>query len=104
MPQERLPKQTLLAKVKGKKAGGTTTNTLGRLHWESWMKPHAVSTKRNVRGDGGPWYVAAQPWTCCPRNPHGHERARKEEDIIAFLLNSRVVSFLSKNNCVDVIY
>jgi len=54
MPQERLPKQVLLAKSKRKKASGTTTNTLARLHLGSRMEPLGVSTKQNVGGGGGP--------------------------------------------------
>jgi len=63
MPQERLPKQALLSK---EKAGGTTTNTLARLHWGYWMEPLGASTKRNVESGGGPWCVAAQSWAAAP--------------------------------------
>jgi len=66
-----------------KKPSGTTTNTLGRMDGTAedmdgttlrkWMEPLGASTKRNVGGGSGPWCVAAQS-----RNPHGHERALKE--------------------------
>jgi len=40
------------------------------------MEPLGASTKRNVGSGGG------SILSCCPRNPHGHERALKEEQII----------------------
>jgi len=55
MPQERLPKQALLAKVKGKRPMGRP-----RTSWEDyiedlgWNRLHGASTKRNVGGGGGP--------------------------------------------------
>jgi len=48
----------LTCKSKREKAGGTTTNTLARLHWGSRMEPLRASTKWNVGGGGGPWCVA----------------------------------------------
>jgi len=38
------------------------------------MEPLEASTKRNVGSGGG------SILSCCPRNPHGHERALKEGD------------------------
>jgi len=55
MPQERLPKQALLAKVKGKRP-------VGRPRW--WRTVMFGDSILN----------------CCPRNLHGHERALKEEE------------------------
>jgi len=37
------------------------------------MEPLGASTKRNVGSGGG------SILSCCPRNPHGHERALKED-------------------------
>jgi len=44
MPQERLPKQALLAKVKGKHCG-MTANTLDWIHSRYWMELHGNSLK-----------------------------------------------------------
>jgi len=54
MPQERLPKQALLAKVKWKRPVGQP-----RTRWEDYiedlgMEPLGASTKRNVGSGGGP--------------------------------------------------
>jgi len=42
------------------------------------MEPLGASTKRNVGSGDGPIL------SCFPRNPHGHERALKEEDVFIF--------------------
>jgi len=55
-------KNVIFNESKREKAGETTTNTMGSLHWESWMEPLGASTKRNVGSGGGPWCVAAQSW------------------------------------------
>jgi len=39
-----------------------------------------ASTKRNIGSDGEPCCVGGSILSCCPRNPHGHERALKEEE------------------------
>jgi len=74
-------KETSFYESKKEKAGGTTTNTLGRLHWVSRMKPVGFSTKQNAGCGGRRWSVAAQSWAVsCPGNLHGHERALKVEE------------------------
>jgi len=40
------------------------------------MEPLGASTKRNV----GSVMCGDSILSCCPRNPHGHERALKEEE------------------------
>jgi len=42
-------------------AGGM--NTMGGLHWGSWMEPLGASTKWNVGNGGRPWCVAAQSFS-----------------------------------------
>jgi len=39
------------------------------------MEPFGASTKQNVGSGGG------SILSCCSRNPQGHERALKEEDL-----------------------
>jgi len=51
---------------KRKRASGM--NTLGRLHWGSWMEPLRTSAKWNVESGGGPWCVVAQSWAAAPKN------------------------------------
>jgi len=62
------------------KADGTTTNTMGKLHWRFRMEPLGASTKWNVGSCGGPWCVAAQSWSAAPAtltDMSGLERRRR---------------------------
>jgi len=64
---------------KSEKTGGTTTNTLSKLHWRSWMEPLGASTTRNVGSGGGPWCVVDQSWAAAPQPSQtwaGSERRR----------------------------
>jgi len=73
IPQERLPKQALLAKVKGK----------GR--WDDHQHAGKI-TLRILDGTtwGWKWWQTVMCGglilSCCPCNPNGHERALKEEE------------------------
>jgi len=48
MPLERFPKQALFVKIKGKRLVKQPHNTLGILHWGSWMELLGASTMQNV--------------------------------------------------------
>jgi len=63
-PQERLPKQALLAKEKGKRPVGQLRTRNRKTTLGSWMELLGASNKRNIRGGGRPCYVAA--WVAAP--------------------------------------
>ena len=59
MPQERLPKQALLAKASGKRP---------------------VRRPRTRWTNGGSWMeLLGTSVSCCPRNPHGKARNKEKE-------------------------
>jgi len=76
MPQERLPKQALLAKVKGKRPVGRTrcADCIEDLEWNRLdLQPSEmleVVADRDVR---------RLNLELLPRNTHGHKRALKED-------------------------
>jgi len=79
MPQKRLAKQALLAKVKRKRSVGRP-----RTRWQDYIEDLGwnclglqPSEMLEVVADR---YVWRSILSCCPRNPHGHERVLKEED------------------------
>ena len=61
IPQEKLPKQALLAKANGEKTVGRPRTIVDEsiLHWGSWVELHGTSPKQNDGGDGRPWSVVA---------------------------------------------
>jgi len=63
---EKVSQTSFICETKREKAGGTTTNTLARLHWGFRMEPLGASTKRYVGGGGRPWCVADQSWAAAP--------------------------------------
>jgi len=78
MPQERLPKQALLAKEKGRwddheHAGKTALRILDGTAW-GFNQAKSWRWRRTVMYGGS---ILSR----CPLNPHGHERARKEQDV-----------------------
>jgi len=79
MPLEGLPKQALLAKLKEKGrwddykyVGKTTLRILDRIAWD-FNQAKCWRWWLNVMCGGS-------ILSCCPHNPHGHERALKEEE------------------------
>jgi len=70
--QERLPKQALLAKVKGKRPVGRY-----RTRWEDYIEDLVVADRDVWRLN---LMCGGSILSCCPRNLHGHERALKEEE------------------------
>jgi len=79
MPQERLPKQALLAKVKGKRPVGRR-----RTRWADYIEDIGwnhlglqPSEMLEVVADRD---VCGSILSCCSRNPYGHERALTEEE------------------------
>jgi len=51
---EKASQTSFTFESKREKTGGTTTNTMSRLHSGSWMEPLGALTKRNVESGGGP--------------------------------------------------
>jgi len=94
MPQEKLPKQALLAKAKGKRPVGRLrtrwANYIEDLGWNRLgLEPCEmleVVADRDVR---------RLILNCCPCNLHGHKRALKEEED-SFIISS-IYSFFASN-------
>jgi len=79
MPQERFPKQALLAKVKGKRAVGRPRTRcqdyIEDLRWNRLgLQPNEMLA---VVADHDVWRLNLE---LLPRNPHGHEGVLKEEE------------------------
>jgi len=74
MPQERLPKQVLLAKIKVKRPVGRPPT-----RWKDYIED--LGWNRLGIQPSDMLEVVADRLSCCLRNPHGHERALKEEEI-----------------------
>jgi len=77
MPQERLPKQALLAKVKGKRP-------VERTRWQDYIEDVGWTAWGFNQAKCWRWWrtvmCGVSILSCCLRIPHGHERALIEED------------------------
>jgi len=62
MPRGKASQTSFTCKSKREKGQWDDHETLERLHWGSWVEPVGTSTKWNVGGGGGPWFVATQSW------------------------------------------
>ena len=93
MPQIRLPKQTLYAKVSGKRpVGGHEQDSLiiSRILVETVQD--FIQAKCNLC-----WWIdrcGGLIWSCCPRNPQGKagEEIRKEESVTKFVFHTKKFS------------
>jgi len=79
MPQERFPKQALLAKVKGKKSvGRPQTRCADYIEDLGWNRlGFQPSEMLAVLADREVWRLNLE---LLPRNPQGHDWVLKEED------------------------
>jgi len=79
LPQERLPKQALLEKVKGK-----SLVERPRTYCEDYTKDLGRNRLGLQPSEIWKWWrtvmLGGSILSCCPRNPHGHERALKAEN------------------------
>jgi len=100
MLQERLPKQALLAKVKRKRPVGRP-----RTRWAATLRILDGTTWGFNKAKCWKWWrtvmCGGSTLSCCPRNPHGHERALKEEEKEGFSASLRLNKF-EFNNCIKV--
>jgi len=48
------------------------------------MEPVGSSTKRNIGGGVCGVMCGGSILNCCPRNPHGHEALKEEEELSKF--------------------
>ena len=79
MPQEKLPKQALLAKANGRRPVGRP-----RTRWTDYIED--LRWNRNDGGDGRPWGVAAQSWATAPATLRKKRAMKKEVQWIAAMI------------------
>jgi len=86
MPKKRLPIQALLVKVKGKRLVGQPRTCwedyIGDIGWNRLgLQPSKMLL---VVADRDVWRLNLELLSPQARNPHGHERALKEEEELTF--------------------